>query len=68
MKEKQIPTAIYYKKPLHLQSAFSSIDMGSLNCDTSVQLSGVCLSLPMHAYLSEKDINMVCGVLKSVLC
>ena len=67
LKAKQIPTAIYYKKPIHLQRAFSGIDMGRLNCDTSVQLGGVCLSLPMHAYLSQADIDMVCDTLKSTL-
>lgn len=67
-REKQIPVAVYYKKPIHLQSAFGYVDMGRLKCDTAVQLSEICLSLPMHAYLSKEDINMVCDVLESVSC
>jgi dTDP-4-amino-4,6-dideoxygalactose transaminase len=55
LKEAQIPTAIYYPKPLHLQSAFS--DLGYKNGDfpVSEDCSDRIFSLPMHPYLSEEN-------------
>ncbi|MCM1261962.1 MAG: DegT/DnrJ/EryC1/StrS family aminotransferase [Butyrivibrio sp.] len=63
LKERHIPTAIYYKKALHLQEAFNSIGVKEANCTVAVKLSEVCLSLPMHAYLDENDIALVSDAL-----
>jgi len=55
LNEAHIPTAIYYPKPLHLQSAF--FDLGYKNGDfpVSEDCSDRIFSLPMHPYLSEED-------------
>lgn len=45
-----VPTAIYYPKPLHQQTAYRLFPAaGSLA--VSQRLSGEVLSLPMHPYL-----------------
>ncbi len=54
-----IPSAIYYKKPMHLQKAFEKYP-SELNCRTAENICGRCLSLPMHPYLTEEDIDRVC--------
>lgn len=54
-----IPSAIYYKKPMHLQKAFEKYPC-ELNCRTAENICGRCLSLPMHPYLTEEDIDRVC--------
>ena len=48
-----IPTAIYYPKPLHRQSAYQSFPTAGNGLPVSERLSGEVLSLPMHPYLAE---------------
>jgi dTDP-4-amino-4,6-dideoxygalactose transaminase len=45
-----VPTAIYYPKPLHWQTAYSHFPAGG-TLSIADRLSGECLSLPMHPYL-----------------
>lgn len=54
----EIPTMIYYPKPLHSQEAFRQ--MGDLN-DLAVtnKLTKTVLSLPIGPYLCEQDQNIV---------
>ena len=52
LKEAGIPSAIYYPRPLHRQTAYRHFpSAGSLA--VSDRLSGEVLSLPMHPYLDE---------------
>ena len=51
---KNIPSVIYYPKPLHMQPAYSHY-YGHDDCYVSEDLSKKVLSLPMHPYLNEKN-------------
>jgi len=53
--ESKIPTAIYYPKPLHMQSAFSSLGYRIGDFPISEDIAGKIFSLPMHPYLTESD-------------
>jgi dTDP-4-amino-4,6-dideoxygalactose transaminase len=64
LKEKGIPTAIYYPIPLHLQKAFSYLSYKEGDFPLSEDISGKIVSLPMHPYLKDEDIDFVCGVIK----
>ena len=55
LKNNGIPTAIYYPKPLHLQSAFSFLGYCKGDFPVSDDFAARILSLPMHPYLNEKD-------------
>lgn len=55
LKEKGIPTAIYYPKPLHLQKAFGSLGYRAGDFPVSEDLARRIFSLPMHPYLEEAD-------------
>lgn len=63
LREKGIPTMIYYPKPMHRQSAFSNLIC--LKCDTSTteRLCERILSLPIHPYLEEDDNEKICRVI-----
>lgn len=63
LKEKGIPTAIYYKKPMHQQKAFEEIADVQVECPVTDRICETCLSLPMHAYLSFDEIEMICRTL-----
>lgn len=64
LKEKGIPSAVYYVKPLHLQKAFENIKMQGVNCKVTEMICNTCLSLPMHAYMPIEDIELVCEILR----
>ena len=48
-----IPTARYYPKPLHQQSAYRAFPIGAGGMKVSDDIAGRVISLPMHAYLDE---------------
>ena len=59
LKEAGIPTAIYYPKPLHLQTAFKSLGYEGGDFPVSEDFSGRIFSLPMHPYLSGSDQEII---------
>ena len=63
LKDAGIPTAIYYPKPLHLQTAFKSLGYEEGDFPVSEDSSGRIFSLPMHPYLSDADQETIVKVL-----
>lgn len=59
LKEKEIPTMVYYKKPMHLQKAFVGTDSAIANCPVTESLCKKVLSIPIHPYLNESEIVQV---------
>lgn len=59
MKNANVPTAVYYPKPLHLQTAFARLGYRQGNFPVSENLSKRILSLPMHPYLTSEDQHKV---------
>lgn len=53
LKAQGIPTAIYYPKSLHQQTAYRDFPVAGGGLAVSEKLSGDVISLPMHAYLDE---------------
>ncbi len=64
LKDNGIPTAVYYPKPLHLQSAFSYLGYKEGDFPVSEDCSRRIFSLPMHPYLGNGDIVRICDLLK----
>jgi dTDP-4-amino-4,6-dideoxygalactose transaminase len=48
-----VPTAIYYPKPLHRQTAYAHYPVAEGGLPVSDALAEEVISLPMHAYLDE---------------
>jgi dTDP-4-amino-4,6-dideoxygalactose transaminase len=55
LKESDIPTAVYYPTPLHLQTAFAHLGYQSGSFPFSENASSRIFSLPMHPYLKADD-------------
>jgi dTDP-4-amino-4,6-dideoxygalactose transaminase len=55
MTKANIPTAIYYPKPLHLQTAFARLGYKEGDFPISESLSKRILSLPIHPYLTLEE-------------
>jgi len=67
LKENGIPTAIYYPKPMHLQTAYFSYGDGEGSLPVSEELSERILCLPMHPYLEEPTIDDICAQVRAAL-
>ncbi|HIW73465.1 MAG TPA: DegT/DnrJ/EryC1/StrS family aminotransferase [Firmicutes bacterium] len=65
LKEQGIPTMVYYPKPMHAQTAFAGLP--PVSCPVSDRLCGCVLSLPMHPYLGEGNVEFVCEALRKLL-
>jgi len=63
LKAASIPTAIYYPKPLHLQTAFAYLGYKEGDFPISEDYSQRIFSLPMHPYLSKADQERIIRVL-----
>ena len=64
LKEQGIPTMVYYPTPMHDQTAYKNLKVPVGSCPVAEQLCHTVLSLPLHPYISEEDIDSVCeGIL-----
>jgi len=52
-----IPTAVYYRLPLHLQEAFADLGWQAGDFPMAEDVSRRVFSLPMHPYLTEEEID-----------
>ena len=59
LKAKGIPTMVYYPRGMHQQGAFSHLPYNG-QCPVSEELCSCVLSLPMHPYLTQDDVDFVC--------
>lgn len=64
LKAAEIPSAVYYKKPMHRQAAFAGKQVEAESCYVTEDLCCRCLSLPFHPYLEEKEIETVCDIIR----
>ncbi len=62
LKEKGIPTMVYYPRGMHQQGAFEALPYDG-QCPVTEKLCGTVLSLPMHPYLTDDEIDAVCAAL-----
>ena len=59
-----IPTAVYYPRPLHLQTAFSHLGYRQGDFPVAEQTSDRIFSLPMYPYLDSVDQNRIIEAVK----
>ena len=64
LRKNNIPNVIYYKYPIHLMKGFHYLGYKDGDFPISENLSQTIVSLPMHPYLSEIDIDSIIEVLQ----
>ncbi len=67
LKEQGIPTMVYYPTAMHQQTAFNYIGHDDGLNPVSRHLCDCVLSLPIHPYLTEEDLQTVVTALKNFL-
>lgn len=64
LKAEGIPSMVYYPKPMHRQEAFAGQAYDNAEFPNTLKLCDTVLSLPMHPYLTDEDIDAVVDVIK----
>lgn len=67
LKEKGIPSMVYYEIPLHLQTAYKNNFKRYTDLSVSEDICKRILSLPMHPYLTDEEIAYIANAVKEVL-
>lgn len=61
--EKGIPTNIYYPRGIHQQKAYEKMNWNSSLYPNTVKATETVLSLPIHPYISETDVDRVSDII-----
>ncbi|MGN0711640.1 MAG: DegT/DnrJ/EryC1/StrS family aminotransferase [Anaerovoracaceae bacterium] len=67
LKEKDIPSMIYYPRAIHRQTAYADFGFKDEDYKNTMEAVETVLSLPMHPYLEEKDIEYISQNLKEAV-
>jgi len=63
LKDKGIPSMIYYPKPMHEQTAYKYLGYKEGSSPIAEMLAKCVLSLPLHPYITGDEINQVGSVI-----
>lgn len=67
LNDKGIPTARYYPKPVHMQTAYANFPRGAGGLSHTEACMHKVVSLPMHPYLDINTQDMIIETAKSVI-
>ena len=67
LKSRGVPTAIYYAKPLHHQTAYRNYPVAGNGLPVSERIAAEVISLPMHPYLELGEQDFIIRALKAEL-
>ncbi len=67
LKAQGIPTAIYYPRSLHQQTAYRNFPVAAGGLAVSERLSAEVISLPMHPYLDESTQDRIIEAVRAAL-
>ena len=63
LKENGIPSMVYYPRGMHQQQAFRNLNLNEEDYPNTVEATKRVLSLPMHPYMVEEDVEYICSVI-----
>ena len=67
LKERGIPSMIYYPRGMHQQSAVRAAGYDKGSFPVTERVTKVCLALPLHPYMPESDVEQVAGAIVEYL-
>lgn len=67
LKAANIPSMVYYAKPMHQQGAFVGTDSAVADCPITERLCKTVLSLPLDPYKTKEEIDFVVAEIKKAL-
>lgn len=63
--ENKIPSMVYYPKGLHQQKAYESMKLSDELYPNTIRASKTVLSLPIHPYMSEEEVDIISEIIKN---
>ena len=63
LKGNGIPSMVYYPRGLHQQEAYNWMGLSNEHYANTIEATKRVLSLPIHPYLTEEDVDQVCDLL-----
>lgn len=63
LKEAGIPSMVYYPRGMHQQEVFKYMNLSAELYPNAIEASSTVLSLPMHPYMDEETVDMICRVI-----
>lgn len=63
LQQNGIPSIVYYAKPMHKQTAFAYLPFDEQDFSVTNELCYRVLSLPMHPYMKDADVQLVSKVI-----
>ena len=67
LKAQDIPSMIYYPRGIHQQGAYRDMRLSDVDYPNTIEATKRVLSLPIHPYLTEKDVERVTSVILNTL-
>lgn len=67
LKEKGIPSMVYYPNPMHLQTAYKDLGYSHNEFKITEKLCNTVISLPIHPYITEEEQKTVCESIKEYI-
>ena len=67
LKEKGIPSVVYYAKQLHLHDAFKAYGAGPGSLPVGEELGTRLLALPFHPYMSDEQVAVVVDAVRAAI-
>ncbi len=67
LKAQGIPTAIYYQKSMHQQTAYRAYPVADGGLPVSERLSDDVINLPMHPYLDEATQEQIIAAVRGAI-
>ena len=65
LKQQGVPTAVYYPKPLHQQTAYRNFPVEGNGLPVSEEMAGRVLSLPMHPYMDDATADRIIDAVRA---
>jgi len=65
LRQAEVPTMVYYPKPLHVQTAFANLGYTASDFPESMSAASRVLSLPMHPYLEAATQDRIIAAVRT---
>lgn len=67
LQSKGVPTAVHYPMPMHRQQVFAHLGVQDDACPNATKASTEVMSLPMHAFLNEVQVEEIVAAIREAL-
>ena len=65
LKEREIPSMLYYPRGIHQQGAYRDRELPDEDYPNTIEATKRILSLPMHPYLQEADVDLITETIRN---